>query len=60
MSSDAQRKAVKKYLSSVDEIKIRLKPGRKQPIIEHAALKGKSVNEYITSLIEEDIKKDRP
>ena len=51
-NSDAQKKAVKKYLGSLDEIKIRAPKGSKDNIRKYAEAAGVSVNQYILDAIQ--------
>ena len=56
MSTDAQRKASKKYLDKLDEIRIRIKQdGTKEQIAAVAKKRGLSINAYILGLIEKDM-----
>ena len=56
MSTDAQRKASKKYLDKLDEIRIRIKhDGTKEQIAAVAKKRGLSINAYILGLIEKDM-----
>lgn len=56
MSTDAQRKASKKYLDKLDEIRIRIKQdGTKERIAAVAKKRGLSINAYILGLIEKDM-----
>lgn len=57
VSTEAQRKASRKYLGNMDEIRIRLKQdGTKEKIASFAKNRGLSVNAYILGLIEADMK----
>ena len=57
IKSDAQRKAVAKYnAQNYEQIQIRVKKGNKDRIKAYAEARGKSLNEYITDLIEADMK----
>lgn len=56
--SEAQRKAAENYLRKQDEIKIRVKKGRKDVIRAAAIKSGKSLNGYIITAIEEKIERD--
>ena len=54
--TDAQKKATAKYNSKAyDRIEIKVKKGQKEIIQKRAELLNKSVNGYITDLIEEDL-----
>lgn len=54
-ASEAQKKATKKYLDSMAEIKIRLKPEDKARWAEAAELQGKSLQRFIIDLVEENL-----
>ena len=54
--TDAQKKATAKYnAKAYDRIEIKVKKGQKEIIQKRAELLNKSVNGYITDLIEEDL-----
>ncbi len=54
----AQQKAVGKYeTANYDKVLLRLAKGEREKIKEHAGSTGMSLNAYIVSLIEEDMKK---
>lgn len=54
--SKAQQKAVKKYNDKAyDEIKIRVRKGKKAVISDYTASQGKSINRFINDLIEQSI-----
>lgn len=56
IKSDAQRKAVAKYnAENYEQIQIRVPKGEKDRIKEYAESIGKSLNGYITELIERDM-----
>lgn len=57
--SDAQKEATARYnKKAYDRIEIKVKKGRKNLIFKHAAMQGKSVNQFIVELIEEAMKED--
>lgn len=56
--SDAQRKATENYLKTQEEIKIRVKKGRKDEIRAAAERSGQSLNGYIVTAIDEKIARD--
>ncbi|HEX3037534.1 MAG TPA: hypothetical protein VHO94_00895 [Oscillospiraceae bacterium] len=61
-TSKAQQKATAKYMKkNYDEIKLRRPKGDRQVIQDYAAslIPQMSVNAYINSLIDADMKKDR-
>lgn len=56
--SKAQQRATAKYMKeTLDDIKIRVKKGQREKIKAFAEKQGKSLNSYITGLIEEDMGK---
>ncbi len=58
-ASKAQQKAVSKYMKeNYDEIKVRVKKGRKGEIKTHAEKMGESVNEFIGRAIDETMERD--
>lgn len=58
MATEAKLKANDKYLKEkVDEFKVRVPKGEKEPIQEFAKSQGKSLNAYIVELIKEDMQK---
>lgn len=57
--SKAQQKAVAKYMSKAyDEIKLRVKKGKREEIKEHAEARGESVNGFINRAIDNQIERD--
>jgi len=55
-ASKANQKAVAKYMkNNYDEIKVRVKKGRKDIITLHAQTNGESVNAFINRIIDENI-----
>lgn len=56
--SQAQRKATENYLKTQEEIKIRVKKGRKDEIKAAAEKQGQSLNGYIVTAIDEKIERD--
>lgn len=53
--SDAQKKASKKYLAGLEEIKIRAPKGTKEKLRTAADRNGKSVNSFVLDLIKKSI-----
>lgn len=51
--SAAQRKATEKYLEKFDEIRIRLPKGQKAVIQGYCESRGKSMNEFVKSAIDQ-------
>lgn len=52
--TETQLRAHKKYLSSLDEIKIRSAKGTKDVFKAQAAYRGLSLNSYVLALLERD------
>ena len=58
-ASKSQQKAVSKYMKqNYDEIKIRVKKGRKAIIQEYAETNGESMNSFIDRAITETMERD--
>ena len=57
-NTDAQKAAVKKYMQTQDEIKLRLPKGSKDNIKAHADKVGKSINGYIADAITEQMMRE--
>lgn len=58
-TTKAQQRAVSKYMKeNYDEIKVRVDKGRKDIIKARAASAGESVNQYITTAIEQRMERD--
>ena len=56
--SDAQQRAVNKYLkNNLDDIKIRVKKGRKDELKVIAEEQGQSLNAFVLSAIDEKIER---
>lgn len=54
--SDAQKEATARYnKKAYDRIEIKVKKGRKAEIFSYAASLGKSVNQFITELIDKEM-----
>ena len=59
-SSDAQRKAVSKYLAeTVEEFKVRVPKGRKAYYQDAAAAAGMSLNAFTIAALDEKIERDQ-
>ncbi len=56
--SAAQKKASEKYLEKLDEVRIRMKKGRRDVIKAHADARGESVNGFINRAIDETMQRD--
>jgi predicted HicB family RNase H-like nuclease len=54
MVSKAKLESNDRYLQTLDDIKVRVPKGKRKVIQEFATKKGKSLNEYIVDLIEQD------
>lgn len=60
MLTEAQKKANQKYCAKAyDQIKLLVPKGKREEIKAVATAKGLSLNAYIISLIEADIKKEQ-
>ena len=59
-ASEAQKKATKKYLGSMAEIKIRLKPEEKARWAEAAEAQCKSLQRFIIDAVEAAIREKEP
>ena len=55
---EQRKESNKRYLSTLDEIKIRVPKGHKELIKAHADRSGESVNAFIVRAIEEAMKKE--
>lgn len=51
-TSDAQKKAVKKYQEQLDDIKIRVPKGHREVYKDFAATQGKSLNALFVELLD--------
>ena len=61
MSTDAKRKGNKKYLSTQDDIKIRVPQGRREELKQIANdIFDMSLQSFILSAIEEKIQREKP
>lgn len=56
--TEAQARAIKKYLSNIGEYKLRVSREKKEQYMAIAKANGMSLNEYIIQAIEEKIKRD--
>lgn len=56
--SDSQKRASKKYMQKLDDIKLRVPKGQKEIIQAHAASRGESTNAFIFRAIQEQMKRD--
>ena len=57
--TEAQRRAREKWLTKIEEIKFRVPKEKKAIIQEHAALRGESINAFLTRAVDETICRDR-
>ena len=55
---EQRKEANKRYLSTLDNIMLRLPKGRKEEIKEHAARRNESANAFIVRAINETIKRE--
>lgn len=58
MATKAHLEGNKRYLGTLDEIKVRVKKGRKDQIKAHAEGMGESVNAFINRAIDEAMERD--
>lgn len=55
--SEAQNKSTQKYIAKAyDQISVRIPKGKREEYKAHAEAKGKSLNQLIVELIENDMK----
>ena len=58
-SSDAQKRAIKKYdLEKIDRIAMRVPKGKREIIQTHAVKCGESVNAFLNRAVDEAIERD--
>lgn len=55
---EQRKESNKRYLTSLDEIKVRVPKGQKEEIKAHAESMGESVNSFIGRAINETIERD--
>lgn len=56
--TDAQARAIKKYLSGHAEIKVRMLPFEKERVVNAAKNAGQSISAYVTEAIDEKITRE--
>lgn len=56
---EQRKKSNEKYLSTLDEIKVRMPKGEKDKIKAHAESMGESVNGFINRAIENQMERDK-
>lgn len=56
---EQRKESNKRYLSTQDEIKVRMPKGQKEIIKTHAESMGESVNSFIIRSIEETMERDK-
>ena len=59
MTSDAQKRAFKKYHSKFDELKVRVPSGEGDVIRSHAVERGESTNQFLCRAIKEAMERDK-
>ena len=59
MATRAHLEGNKRYLGTLDEIRIRVPKGRKEEIQGFAKSKGKSTNAFIVNAIENEIQREK-
>lgn len=57
--TESRKRANDKYLSTQDEVKIRMPKGKKDIIKAHADAQGQSVNGFINTAIDEKMERDK-
>lgn len=57
--SDAQKRAIKKYLNKFDDLRIRVPAGEKEIIDAHAASMNESTNSFVRRAIALTMEHDR-
>lgn len=57
--SEARKRANQAYIDKQDEIKVRLRKGRKAEIQAHAEARGESLNAFVGRAISETMERDR-
>lgn len=58
MATKAHLEGNKKYLQTLDEIKVRVPKGRKAELQAHAEGQGESLNGFIVRAVDETIERD--
>ena len=56
--SDCSKSATNKYRSNYEFIQIRVQPGMREIISEHASAHGESINSFVNRVIIEALEKD--
>ena len=59
MATKAHLEGNKKYLQTLDEIKVRVPKGRKAELQAHAEEQGESLNGFIGRAVDETIERDK-
>ena len=59
MATKAHLEGNKKYLQTLDEIKVRVPKGRKAELQAHAEDQGESLNGFIVRAVDETIERDK-
>ena len=59
MATKAHLEGNKKYLQTLDEIKVRVPKGRKAELQAHAEGQGESLNGFIVRAVDETIERDK-
>ena len=59
MATKAHLEGNKKYLQTLDEIKVRVPKGRKAELQAHAEEQGESINGFIVRAVDETIERDK-
>ena len=59
MATKAHLEGNKKYLQTLDEIKVRVPKGRKAELQAHAEEQGESLNGFVVRAVDETIERDK-
>ncbi len=58
MPTEAQKRAIKKHLAKLEDLRVRVPKGRKAEIESHAQGRGESLNGFVNRAIDETIERD--
>ena len=56
--SEVSKKATYKYRDKFEELRFSVPKGEKQRIVDHAASRGESINQFLHRAVEETIERD--
>lgn len=57
--SEAKKKAVERYHSKFDSVQFRIPKGMKGKILQHAAIRGESMTQFILRAIRNQMERDK-